>query len=94
MLIALVSDIFDKIHENINNNLLKELAVVMVESEFLISRARLFYGKKYIIVVRKEKGSESNIDADSKLGVIKLNMDNKIKDQSKILDRVVNSLEM
>ena len=93
MLIALVNDIFDKIHENINNNLLKELVVLMVESELLISRSNLFYGKKYIIVVRKEKGSESTIDADSKLGVIKANMDKKIEEQSGILDKVSSNLE-
>ena len=92
MLIALVNDIFDKIHENINNNLLKEFVVLMVESELLISRAKLFENKKYIIVVSKEKGNESAVDADSKLGVIKSNMDKKITEQGEVLDKVGDNI--
>lgn len=92
MLIALVNDIFDKIHENINNNLLKEFVVLMVESELLISRAKLFENKKYIIVVSKEKGNESKVDADSKLGVIKANMDKKVAEQENVLNKVSNTI--
>ena len=37
LLIALINDIFAKIYQNINNNMLQELAVIMVESELLTS---------------------------------------------------------
>ena len=64
----------------------------MVESELLISRAKLFENKKYIIVVSKEKGNESAVDADSKLGVIKSNMDKKITEQGEVLDKVGDNI--
>lgn len=88
MLIALVNDIFSKIHENIENNLLKEFVVLMVESELLISRNKLFEGKKYIIVVSKEKGEKSSADADSKVGMLKNIMDRKVTEQGTILEKV------
>ena len=93
MLIALVNDIFDKIHQNISNNLLKELVVLMVESELLISRSVLFQDKKYIIVIKKEKGDDSAADADGKIGILKANMDRKIVDQSNTVDRISSNLE-
>ena len=64
----------------------------MVESELLISRAKLFENKKYIIVVSKEKGNESKVDADSKLGVIKANMDKKVAEQENVLNKVSNTI--
>ena len=64
----------------------------MVESELLISRSKLFENKKYIIVVSKEKGNESAVDADSKLGVIKNNMDKKITEQGEVLDKVGDTI--
>ena len=93
MLIALVNDIFEKIHENINNNLLKELVVLMVESEQLISRSTLFYGKKYIIVIKKEKGDDTANDNDSKLAIIKAHMDKNIDNQSKKVDTITQNLD-
>ena len=93
MLIALVNDIFEKIHENINNNLLKELVVLMVESEQLISRSTLFYGKKYIIVIKKEKGDDTANDNDSTLAIIKAHMDKNIDNQSKKVDTITQNLD-
>ena len=94
LLIALINDIFAKIYQNIYyNNMLQELAVIMVESELLISRARLFYGKKYIIVVTKEKAEDSITDVTSQLGIVKKNMNKKIKEQSAILNRITENLE-
>ena len=94
MLIALIGGIFDKIHEKMNNNLLKELVVLMVESELLISRSKLFEeNKKYIIVVKKEKGEVGSVGADSKLGIIKMKMGKKISEQRNMVERITKNLE-
>ena len=54
MIIAIISDTFERVLENINNNLLKELSILMVESEPLVSHKKLFKDKKYLIVIEKE----------------------------------------
>ena len=93
MLIALINDIFAKIYQNINNNMLQELAVLMVESELLISRANLFYGRKYIIVVTKEKADDTAADVTSQLGMMKSSMNKKLKEQTRVLLKISDNLE-
>jgi len=93
MLIALISDIFDKVHENISNNLLKELVVLMVESELLISRTKLFKRKKYIILISKETADSTTSDSDSKLGILKASMDVRINEQNETLQQITTNLE-
>ena len=93
MLIALINDIFAKIYQSINNNMLQELAVLMVESELLISRAKLFYGKKYIIVVTKEKPEYVATDITSQLGMMKSNMNKKFKEHTRVLMEITDNLE-
>jgi hypothetical protein len=88
MLIAIISDIFEKVHENISNNLLKELAVLMVETELLISRKRLFKNKKYLIIIAQEKGETSRVDAESKLMILKQYMFKKVNEQEKRLKEI------
>ena len=93
LLIAIISDIFDKVHENINNNLMKELVYFMVESEVLINRKALFKKQKYIIIVARERGETGEFDAESKLSVIKHNMDRQVNNQKNELDRIRKGLE-
>ena len=82
MLIAIISDIFDKVYENMQNHLLKELVVLMVESEVFISRLKLFKNQRYIIMINKVTGNQSYVDAESKLQVIKISMDKTVDEQN------------
>lgn len=94
MIIAIISDIFEKVHENIQNNLLKELVILMVETELLLSRKTLFKNKKYLIIIEKEKGETSKIDAESKLAILKLNMMKKVSEQKVILENLNREFEL
>ena len=53
LLIAVLSDSFDKIQETLENNLLKEMAIMMSENEILVNRKRTFGGMKYIFIIEK-----------------------------------------
>ena len=53
LLIAVLSDSFDKIQETLENNLLKEMAIMMSENEILINRKRTFHGMKYMFIIEK-----------------------------------------
>jgi glucan-binding YG repeat protein len=88
LLIAIISDIFDKVHENISKNLLKELVFFMVESEFLINRKSIFKKCKYIILVNKEKGNTGEFDADSKLTVIRHAVDKQVQKHKNEVDKI------
>lgn len=53
LLIAVLSDSFDKIQETLDNNLLKEMAIMMSENEVFINRKRVFKGMKYLFIIDK-----------------------------------------
>ena len=53
LLIAVLSDSFKNIQETLENNLLKEMAIMMSENEILINRKKVFKDMKYLIVVQK-----------------------------------------
>lgn len=93
LLIAIISDIFDKVHENIKNNLVKELVFFMVESEVLINRRKLFKKHKYMIIVTRVRGETGEMDADSKLSVIRNNMDLQVRVQNKEVENIQKNLE-
>ena len=93
MLIAIISDTFERVHESISNNLLKELSILMVETELLVSRKRLFSNKKYLIIIEKETGETSKVDAESKLQILKSSMAKKVEDQKTVLDTLNNEFE-
>lgn len=78
-LIAIISDIFDKVYESMDSNLMKELVILMVESELLISRKGLFKKKKYVILMSRETGETGQVDVDSKLGVVRHHMAKQVK---------------
>ena len=46
----------------------------MVESEVLINRKKLFKKQKYMIIVARVKGETADFSADSKMEIIKHNM--------------------
>lgn len=91
--IAIVSDIFDQVYENMNKNLLKELVILMAESELLISRKSLFKSKKYILLVEIEKGDAQVATSETKIGVIKDFMDGQIKKQHRIIQKMERNLQ-
>ena len=53
VLIAVLSDSFDKIQETLENNLLKEMATMMSENEVFVNRKKLFKDVKYLIIIKK-----------------------------------------
>jgi hypothetical protein len=59
LLIAVLSDSFDKIQETLDNNLYKEMAIMMSENEVFLNRNRVFKGVKYLFVIRKIQASNS-----------------------------------
>ena len=92
MIIAIISDTFEKVHESKNNNLLKELSILMVESELLVLHKNHFKNKKYMIIIEKIKDS-NHVDHESKLRTIRLNMIKKVKEQKELLDSLYDELK-
>ena len=90
--IAVVSDIFDQVYENMNQNLLKELVILMAESELLISRKSLFKQKKYIVLIEKERGDGHQGGHESKIAVIKDFMELQLKKQGRLLEKMERNL--
>jgi len=91
--IAIISDIFDQVYENMNKNLLKELVTLMAESELLISRKRLFKNKKYIIIIQKETGELESANAESKIAIIRSHMGKLMKSQDRVLFDIERDLK-
>ena len=60
LLIAVLSDSFDKIQETLENNLLKEMAIMMSENEILVNRKKVFKDMKYLIVIQKVLSKKKN----------------------------------
>ena len=85
LLIAIMGDTFDRVQETSENNMLKELASIMVENEMLINRHRMFGEAKYIIIIQEEKADESEVSWEGKLQYLKKYMDKTVIDQSKLL---------
>jgi hypothetical protein len=85
MLIAIMGDTFDRVQETSENNMLKELASIMVENEMLINRAAIFKDAKYIIVIQEEKAEESAISWEGRLQTLKKYMDKSVYEQNKLL---------
>jgi hypothetical protein len=74
MLIAIVSDIFAKVHEKMNNNLLKELTQLMLDNDWLFRGMPFFRKTKYIITFTKEQGEKEDSDDISRLAALKKSM--------------------
>lgn len=71
MLIAIMGDTFGRVQETAENNMLKELASIMMENENLINRDRMFGDSKYIIVIQEEKAEGSHESWEGQLQKIK-----------------------
>lgn len=85
LLVAIMGDTFDRVQETTENNMLKELASIMVENEMLINRSRVFGDAKYIIVIQEEKAEESVISWEGRLQHLKKYMDRSVVEQNKLL---------
>ena len=85
MLIAIMGDTFDKVQESSENNMLKEIASLMVENELLINRTKTFGDAKYIIVIEEEQADESEINWSGRLNHIRKFMKTNTDHQSKLL---------
>ena len=78
LLIAVLSDSFKNIQETLENNLLKEMAIMMSENEILINRKKVFKDMKYLIVVQKVLAKLRNkFIYVSQYFIIKINIFNK-----------------
>lgn len=53
LLIALLSNSFDKIQESLDKSLLKEMATMMAENEVFLNRKCAFRNIKYLIIIEK-----------------------------------------
>jgi transient receptor potential cation channel subfamily V protein 6 len=93
LLIAIISDTFEKVMENIENNLLKEIVQIMVENEYLISRKRLFKNVKYLIVISEEKAESGKMSFKGKLEYLKVFMEKERTKQSKALETIEHELK-
>jgi hypothetical protein len=85
LLIAIMGDTFDRVQETTENNMLKELANIMVENEQLLDRKKVFGDAKYIIIIQSERAEESNVSWEGKLQHLKKYMDRKIIELNKLL---------
>jgi hypothetical protein len=93
MLVAVMGDTFDRVQETSENNMLKELANIMVENEMLINRKRLFGDAKYIIVIQEEQAEESSVTWEGKLNTLKKYMEKNVDDQNRLLKSLQESIK-
>ena len=75
MLIAIINDIFAKVHEKMNNNLLKELTRLMLDNNWAFRLFPFFKGKEYIITFKQEQGEIENTDETSRVSAMKRDME-------------------
>lgn len=92
MIIAIISDIFEKVYESMSSNLLKELVVLMVESELLISRKSLFKNYRYIFIITKETGDIGRGDVENKLDILKHCLDTQVEDHKEKVDELRDNI--
>ena len=93
MIIAIISDIFEKVYESMNSNLLKELVVLMVESELLISRKTLFKKYRYIFIITKETGDIGRGDVENKLDILKHCLDTQVENHKDQVEEIQWNIE-
>ena len=75
MLIAIISDIFEKVHEKSQNNLLKELTLLMLDTNWIFRLVPFFKNNKYIFVFTKEQGEREQGDESSRIAQMKKYME-------------------
>ncbi|CAI2364011.1 unnamed protein product [Moneuplotes crassus] len=92
LLIAIMGDTFDRVRENSENNMLKELAAIMSENEMLINRDKKFSQYKYIIVVETDKGEEADIQWDGRLQRLRDYLSNTVEENNEIMKKCKTSI--
>jgi hypothetical protein len=93
LLIAIMGDTFDRVQETAENNMLKELAALMVENELLVNRTKIFGDAKYIILIQEEKADVSAENWNGRLNHLKKFMDKAVLDQNKLLIQLEKTFE-
>ena len=88
LLIAIMGDTFDRVQQTSENNMLKELAQIMVENELLINRKRTFGDAKYIIIIQEEKADATHESWEGRLQMLKKFMYGAVERQNKLLKNI------
>ena len=71
LVIAIMGDTFDRVQKSQESTMLKELVLMILENEFLVSRKRLFNNAKYIVIIEPERVEGKKISWEGKLGQLK-----------------------
>ena len=71
LVIAIMRDTFDRVQKSQESTMLKELVLMILENEFLVSRKRLFNNAKYIVIIEPERVEGKKISWEGKLGQLK-----------------------
>jgi len=85
LLIAIMGDTFDRVRENSENSMLKELVTIMSENEMLINRDQYFCKYKYIIVAETVRGEGSELHWDGRLQRLREYLEKNVNTQINIL---------
>ena len=93
LLIAVLSDSFDKIQETLENNLLKEMAIMMSENEILINRKKVFKDMKYLIVIQKVLSKHKKDGWGGRLNYVNNIIKKTRHDHFKKMDNIADNLE-
>jgi len=88
MIIALISDIFEKIHQNIYSNILKELATLMLESEILLQRRNKFKNVKYLIIMEIQRNLHNDRDNESRIASVQNKISKQLEEQTEFLTQI------
>lgn len=93
LLIAVLSDSFDKIQETLKNNLYKEFARMMVDNEMFLNRKSTFKGVKYLILVEKKDQKFRPQEWQGKLDYVKRQMEKKGEEQIEMMNFIEKRME-
>ncbi|CDW76983.1 wd-40 repeat protein [Stylonychia lemnae] len=88
LLIAIMGDTFDKVIELGEQSMLKEVAQMIYENEFLINRSKEFADIKYIVVAKIDQAGEQGVfNWGGKLENLKVSFQKMIDDQNKVISK-------
>jgi hypothetical protein len=89
-----MGDTFDRVQENAENSMLRELAQMMQENEFLVRRHKRFQNTQYIIVIQNEKASvEGGFSWEGRLNYLKKFMEENFAAVSKDMKKVQRKIK-
>ena len=93
LVIAIMGDTFDRVQETQENSMLRELAQMIRENEFLFSRRRYFKRSKYIIVIEPEKRADAGVAWEGKLNQLKNFIEQSSEDHIQHLQKLKDSIK-